>query len=649
MRFAPPTQPSRVPGPASRAAGTRHAAPGTRHPGSGTITRYALLLAFAATSVLAQVPVDLEVGFRLLNVTGSEDMYRTQINERSGFLIRSLTIAGSDTPFTDFFRVDASDLGVGPAGSLRVDFGKSSVYRFTLAYRQTNAFSALPEFALGQHTYDRDRRMIDADLELQKWSRITPFIGLSWNRYSGPGTSTYTIGQDEFELDSNLQNRDAELRGGFGFNYSIFSGQLTQGWRTFRDHETLTLAPGANASNNSDPILGQPISASGITRDDQASGHTPFTNAYVIAQATSRLKLIGSYVRFAAKSDSDENESDAGSFVSFAISRFFNGFNDQINATSRNTTWRGGARAEMSLTDKIDLFANVQREHRSLEGAALINDLFLQTVNFGGLDPRDVQTIINAHNALERDEDVFSVAASARALGPFAVRAGISQSNQDVTVSPDLSEIVVPGPSQGGTFARRVTSFDATGTYSKSGFNAEASWRHDKANDQIMRTDFTNRDRYRLRGGWKSFRLTAEETTGIVRVRQLTADGEFAPSEQLHFHGSLSRFRADSSILFRHPETFAIDTSVNQESGNSVEGGVLFAFEPMSLDLSAMQFDNSGTNPFKLNRYRLRASSKVIHQTGLTVEFDRDRYSEPSPYLGNFSGDRVGIYVHWTR
>jgi hypothetical protein len=616
----------------------------------GSITRCALLLAFAVSSLAAQtVPVDVEVGVRFLNVTGSSDMYRTQINERSGFLIRSLTIAGNDTPFTDFFRVDASDLGVGPAGSLRVDFGKSSLYRFTLAYRQTNAFSALPAFALGQHTYDRDRRMVDADLELQKWSTITPFIGFSWNKYSGPGTSTYTIGQDEFELDSNLKNRDAEVRGGFGFNYAIFSGQLTQGWRTFRDHETLTLTPGANAGNNTGPILGTQITASGIIRDDHASGHTPFTNAYVTAQATSRIKLIGSYVRFAAKSASNEAESDAGSFVSFAINRFFNGFTDQINGTSRNTTWRGGARAEIALTDKIDLFANAQREHRSLEGAALINDLFLQTVNFGGLDPRDVQTIINAHNALERDEDVFSVAASARALGPFAVRAGVSQSNQDVNVTPDLSEIVVPGPSQGGTFSRRVTSFDATGTYSKSGFSGEAWWRHDHANDQIMRTDYLNRDRYRLRAGWKSLRLTAEETTGIVKVRQLTADGDFAPSEQLRFHGALSRFRTDSSILFRHPETFAIDTSVNHESGNSVEAGVLLAFEPMSLDFSALQFNNDGTNPFKLTRYRLRASSKVVHNFGLTVELDRDRYSEPSPHLGNFTGDRAGVYVHWVR
>src|SRR5579884_738196 len=147
-------------------------------------SQLAVLIAMAAAPLFAQTPpFDVEAGFRFLDLKGNSDMYRTQINERSGFLIRSFTMAGNEGTFADFYRIDASDLGVGPAGSLRVDFGKASLYRFTLAYRQSNAFSAIPTFALGQHTYDRDRRMIDGDFELDKWSKITPFIGFSWNKY----------------------------------------------------------------------------------------------------------------------------------------------------------------------------------------------------------------------------------------------------------------------------------------------------------------------------------------------------------------------------------------------------------------------------------------------------------------------------------
>jgi hypothetical protein len=93
------------------------------------------------------LPMDVEVGYRWLSLSGNSDMYRTQINERDGLLIRALTISGTEAPFTDHFRIDATDLGVGPAGALRIDLGKTNLYRFTLGYRQTNAFSALPGFA----------------------------------------------------------------------------------------------------------------------------------------------------------------------------------------------------------------------------------------------------------------------------------------------------------------------------------------------------------------------------------------------------------------------------------------------------------------------------------------------------------------------
>jgi hypothetical protein len=624
----------------------------------------AVSLFLAATARAQSVPVDVEAGFRLLDLRGSSDMYRTQINERSGFLIRAMTVSGAETKYADYFRVDANDLGIGPAGALRIDFGRSSLYRFTLAYRQTNAFSALPNFANGQHTYDRDRRMIDADFELRKWSAITPFLGLSWNRYSGPGTTTYTIGQDEFALLSNLNNRDQEIRGGFGFSYKNFTGQLTQGWRSFRDHETLTLAPGANAGNNSDPILGRQISAEAITRDDRASGHTPFTNAYVTGQFTSRVRVIGDYVRFAADSHSNENESAAGAFASFTISRFFNGFSDQIDGRAKNTTWRGGARTEIALTDKFDLFAGFQHEHRALEGSALISDLFLQTVNFGGLDPRDVQVILSTNNSLDRDEDVLSAAVSARAIGPFSFRAGIGESKQDVTVTPDLAEIVVPGPSQGGTFHRRVTTSDLSASYSKRGFTLGAAWRHDSADDPIMRTDFLHRDRFRLRAGWKApddrvhANITAEQSNPKndrpqfaydAKIRQYTADAELAATQAIQVRASVSRYRTDSDILFRRPETFAIDNSHHEESGQSFEGGVLFGFSPVSVDASFAHFQNSGTNPFTIDRFRTRAMFPLRGKAGLTAEWDRDRYGEPLASSGNFQADRYGVYLRWTR
>src|SRR2546423_6089241 len=158
-----------------------------------TVARWlSLPLLVVATAAFAQTPIDVEVGYRHTNIDGNEDMYRTQINERSGFLIRAFTMQGvSETSLVEHFRIDANDIGTGPAGVLRLDAGKTGKYRVRLGYRRTNFFSALPELANpllgqgiipGQPTYDRKRDMLDVDVDLLSYSKISPFFGYSLNR-----------------------------------------------------------------------------------------------------------------------------------------------------------------------------------------------------------------------------------------------------------------------------------------------------------------------------------------------------------------------------------------------------------------------------------------------------------------------------------
>src|SRR5687768_8243121 len=185
------------------------------------------LLLFAAPLQAQMIPFDAEVGFRWFDVSGNEGMYRTQINERSGFLIRQFTMTTGDfegrSTLVDRFRVDISDLGSGPAGSLRLEADRAGAYRLRFAYRGTEAFSELPEFANpllaqgivpGQHTYDRTRRMFDIDLDILPDRAISPFIGYTFNDSDSWGTTTYSLGQDEFLLGQDLVEQDRELRVG---------------------------------------------------------------------------------------------------------------------------------------------------------------------------------------------------------------------------------------------------------------------------------------------------------------------------------------------------------------------------------------------------------------------------------------------------
>lgn len=632
------------------------------------------ILAFAFAAHAQTVPFDLEIGYRWLNLQGSNEMYRTQVNERGGLLIRSFTLATSDfeghSSLTDRFRIDVSDLGSGPAQSFRLEASRAGAYKLRFGYRSADAFSALPAFANpllgqgivpGQHTIDRTRRMYDLDLELMPDRAITPFIGYTFNENSGPGSTTYHLGQDEFRLLQDLHERDREIRAGASFHFASVYGQLTEGWRNFRGNESLTLAPGAGAGNNAAPVLDQPVSAGTITRNDTTHVKTPFTNFYITGDVMKRVRLIGNYVRFSAESNGSGTESDAGSFVSFAISRFFTGLSENATSNAKNRTWRGGGRAEITLAPNVDLVAGYQKEHRELDGAALIDTIFLQSITFAGFDRRDLETILKATNAMDRDESYWNAAISGRSLGPFALRAEFRETKQDVNVSPDLSEIVVPG-SQGGDFNRRIHTLDVSGTYSYSGLLLGASIRRDSANAPIFRTDFIDRNRLRLRAGWttpkKHFRagITAERTTQSndrpdigydAHLRQYAGDVEVTPVDALHFHGSLSQFRTDSTISFRHPENFTVDDSIHSENGKAREGGATFVRGPFSIDASISRFENSGTLPFTIDRHRVRATYDFKWKTGIAAEWDRDNYSEAASPFADYDATRYGLYLRW--
>ena len=241
------------------------------------------------------------------------------------------------------------------------------------------------------------------------------------------------------------------------------------------------------------------------------------------------------------------------------------------------------------------------------------------------------------------------------------MRAGFSTSKQDVTVAPDLSEIVVPG-GQGGTYHRRVHTFDVSAAYTRADVTLVLAWKKDNANDPILRTDFLDRDRLRARAAWKApkyFRagLTAEETHQTndrpevaydAKIRQYTGDVEVTPVQMVVLRASASRFRSDSNTLFRRPENFNTDTSIHIEKGHSVEGGVSLVFPRVTLDGDLSRFDNKGSLPFTIDRSRARVTFQLFTKTGLAAEWAHDKYRESNLTLADYEANRYGIYLRLT-
>src|SRR4030042_6116820 len=120
--------------------------------------------------------VDLEVGYQWVSVSGNEDMYRTQINQDTGIVLRGFSLnfvdPSSGPSIADNIRIDAAGFGGDPNGSFRLFMGKGNEYRFRLSYNQYTKFSATPAFSNplldegvtpGQHLWDRDREVIEAE------------------------------------------------------------------------------------------------------------------------------------------------------------------------------------------------------------------------------------------------------------------------------------------------------------------------------------------------------------------------------------------------------------------------------------------------------------------------------------------------------
>lgn len=643
----------------------------------------AALLLLPAARLAAQsdgLPVEVELGWRFLSVTGSEEMYRSQTNERSGFLLRAFHLDGDALlgARADRFRLDVADLGAGPAGYARLDAGLTGAYRFKASYTRRQLFSALPAFANpllprgivpGQHVFDRDRYVFDAELTLLPGKVVSPIVGYTYNRWEGPGYTTYTVGGDEFRLTDSRRETEQEVRIGAGVTAGDWSGELIQGWRKLQSEDSVRLSDGAGGGNSSGTVLGAPIELRSLVSDTEWNTNTPVTSAAVTGRLWKRVKVVGHYVRSRVSASTDANESLAGRLVSFELGRFFGGLSESIASRARLPEWRGGGRVEVNLADGLDATVGFVRRHRELEGFALIDDLFLATTTLGGVDPRDLRRLLTASPRLDRTESVFDASIGARAVGPFSFHLGWSETNEEVSSTPDPTQIVIPG-GQGGEFERRVREFWGGVSLRVGGLTFGADYRKQDADRPVVRIDFVDRTRYRvhasykagdlLRVGGRFDQVDASNTDSPIgydgTIRQYGGDLELRPIKPLQIRFTAGRFEADSEVVIRRPEDFRLERSLHLEKGKNVEAGLSLDLSPVLLDASWSRFDNTGSFPFQLDRVRVRSEFGLRKDLALVGEWLRDDYEETATTyaaagstlpLGSFTGDRFGLYVRW--
>jgi hypothetical protein len=384
------------------------------------------------------------------------------------------------------------------------------------------------------------------------------------------------------------------------------------------------------------------------------------TNAYVSGTLTPGLRLVGSYVRADMKSATDDEVAGAGSLASFKLSRFYTGFTESVQARSESLNWRGEARVEWEPTDGLQLLAGYTKRHRDQDGWATIANMYANTVNFSGADPKVINTMLTSNTAMERDENVLELKASTRNLGPVQLWGAYGTSKQDLTVTPDAAEIVVPG-GQGGSFSREVKLYSAGATLTVSSLKLSFDWKKDDADNAIVRTDYLKLERWRARLSWTAgqfLRLvgTAENikgenpTVGVDReatTKHWAGDLEVTPVKDLVFRLGYGVYNVDSTTTIRQPQDFSLVASVYSEDGTSKDVAASYRFGRGGVEAGFSKFENTGSMPLTLDRTFARADFDFTKAWGVLVQYENRKYQDDVLAIADFNAKWYGVFLRW--
>jgi hypothetical protein len=614
--------------------------------------------------------VDLEVGYQWVDVSGNQDMYRTQVNQDDGFVLRDLSLTTLSTEgLFDRLQIDAAGFGGNPNGGFRIAVGRARGYHLGLSYRRMDAFSALPELANpmlgegtlpGQHTFDRTREVVDVELELFPGHTLSPFVGYRSNSLDGNRRTTRHVGEDEFQLASRIKETEEEYYAGLSFAAGTFSGSLTQGWRSFSGHETVGLLAGAGNGNNLRAVLGEDIVLDDYQRQTRTDVDTPVTTGLLNGRIGERVRLKATFAYADADADSSESELLSGSLASFQLSRFFGSLDESATSGAKSPAWRADLAASVDLTQTMVLDASYDTRDREVRGWALVESLYLDTLNFSGADPADISRLVESRTTLDRTDSAGSLRLTARQLGPFSAWAEYRLVDQKIDLDEDPAEIVVPG-AQEGSFERSVDSYALGLALSVPTVDASLEWRGEDADRAVVRTDFDTRDRFRLRVGWKPcshFQLTG--TAENVEASNPTADvaydadtdhyalmAFFEVAKELTFRLGYDSYSTDSSILIRRPQDFTVTPSLHSEDGDGYEAGLTWTHGRFNLDGSYSRYENSGSFAFALDHLSARLGLDLTSTIATAVEYETFDYTEDFFAAADFDSARYGLFLRF--
>lgn len=247
--------------------------------------------------VSAQEPdLGITIGGQTWDIDGNYQLFRTRENREDGPLVEELwlNLVDKDNNYAlfDHFRLDASGFGGNPHGRLAFSMTRNETYKLELNYRRFSHYSSLIDFANplfddgvtnSQHTLDQTSHNLNLNLTLRPGKKLQPILGWNWYDKGGPRRTTFSIGGDEFRLDSQVDESGTELFAGLAFKHKKVSGQLTQGMREFKGRGLFNLAAAEGEGNNPGSLFGREVTLDDLNRLEKNKSETPITRFHASA------------------------------------------------------------------------------------------------------------------------------------------------------------------------------------------------------------------------------------------------------------------------------------------------------------------------------------------------------------------------------
>ena len=644
------------------------------------ITAITLLCACLPLFAQSGSNFEIEAGFQTVEYNEDtaiiEDGFRSHYGLDEGFLLRTLRYdfsGGDEAGFLDNFSIHASGFGATPHGWFRLRASKAKMFNLRLDYRAYDHFSSTALI----HTVDRTRTTMDMELTFLPGRTWQPFLGYRFSNYEGPSRTTYFLGQGDFNLDEDLDEDDTELRLGVRYRGNKIQGELMHGRRKSDGTEVFTLAgiDGLDLNAPVNTVLGEDIFLTNYASTVNYEFVTPVTSANIRAYPHQRVKLLASYIMADAESEVEENEVFTGRFASFRIARFFNGGNASVRSKTESPSWRAHLRAELELGAGVDAGLGYTRRNLEMDGNALMETLYLDSVTYSGFDQRDYLELMEAASFLERDEDTIEADITASLPAGFTLKAGYASSNEDLDVDQSLAQIVIPG-GQEGEFERSIDRTILAAGWKKGMHRVHVEYRMDDADNAVMRSDFLDRETLSFRAGtgWKEkclitlvartmesenetmppgFQPQNEDDELAQMEREITSyniNADLTPIKDLNIRLNYGIFDFESEAWFYAPD-FVLEQSIYQEETDSMGCEIDWKTGRFQINGGYNGYDGEGVNdfPLTLDTTHLRLGFTLMENLTLRLEAARYEYDQKNSVLSDYETDVYGLLLHWRK